>query len=70
MTGDEPAGDREAALVEFQTTMQRFLEAQERIMFAYLTGGERHGTNATGLAAGEVGGICTGRAAADAGHAA
>ena len=41
MTGDEPAGDREAALVEFQTTMQRFLEAQENIMLAYLTGGER-----------------------------
>ena len=40
MTGDEPAGDREAALVEFQTTMQRFLEAQENIMLAYF-GGER-----------------------------
>ena len=38
MTGDEPAGDREAALVEFQATMQRFLEAQESIMLAYLTG--------------------------------
>ena len=40
MTGDEPAGDREAALVEFQTTMQRFLETQENIMLAYF-GGER-----------------------------
>ena len=40
MKSDEPAGDREAALVEFQGTMQRFLELQERIMLAYLTGGE------------------------------
>ncbi len=40
MTGDEPAGDREAALVEFQTTMQRFLETQENIMLAYF-GGEQ-----------------------------
>jgi len=40
MTSDEPAGDREGALVEFQTTMQRFLETQERIMLAYLTHGE------------------------------
>ena len=40
MAGDESAGDREAALVEFQTTMQRFLEAQENIMLAYF-GGER-----------------------------
>ena len=40
MAGDESAGDREAALVEFQTTMQRFLETQENIMLAYL-GGER-----------------------------
>ena len=40
MTSDEPTSDREIALVEFQTTMQRFLEAQERIMLAYLTGGE------------------------------
>ena len=40
MTGDEPAGGSEAALVEFQTTMQRFLETQERIMLAYLGGGE------------------------------
>jgi acyl transferase domain-containing protein/NAD(P)-dependent dehydrogenase (short-subunit alcohol dehydrogenase family) len=38
MTGDEPAGEREAALVEFQTTMQRFLETQEAVMLAYLTG--------------------------------
>jgi len=40
MTGDDPTGDREAALVEFQTTMQRFLEAQESVMLAYLNGGE------------------------------
>ena len=40
MTGDDPTGDREAALVEFQTTMQRFLEAQENIMLAYLNGGQ------------------------------
>lgn len=40
MTGDEPAGDREAALAEFQATMQRFLETQENIMLAYF-GGER-----------------------------
>jgi acyl transferase domain-containing protein/NAD(P)H-dependent flavin oxidoreductase YrpB (nitropropane dioxygenase family)/NAD(P)-dependent dehydrogenase (short-subunit alcohol dehydrogenase family) len=38
MIGDESSGDREAAVVEFQTTMQRFLETQESIMLAYLTG--------------------------------
>ena len=38
MAGDESASDREAALAEFQTTMQRFLEAQENIMLAYLGG--------------------------------
>ncbi len=32
-------GEREAALVEFQATMQRFLEAQESVMLAYLSGG-------------------------------
>ncbi len=40
MADDESAGDREAALVEFQATMQRFLETQENIMLAYF-GGER-----------------------------
>jgi acyl transferase domain-containing protein len=40
MRGDDPTGSRQAALVEFQVTMQRFLEAQENIMLAYLNGGE------------------------------
>ena len=30
MTSDEPASDGEIALVEFQTTMQRFLEVEEK----------------------------------------
>jgi acyl transferase domain-containing protein/NADP-dependent 3-hydroxy acid dehydrogenase YdfG len=46
MTSDEPASDGEIALVEFQTTMQRFLEVQERIMLAYLTGAESTVRNA------------------------
>jgi acyl transferase domain-containing protein/NAD(P)H-dependent flavin oxidoreductase YrpB (nitropropane dioxygenase family)/NAD(P)-dependent dehydrogenase (short-subunit alcohol dehydrogenase family) len=46
MTSDEPASDRETALVEFQSTMQRFLELQERIMLAYLTDGESMERNA------------------------
>ncbi len=40
MTGDDPTGNREAAVVEFQRSMQQFLEAQERVMLAYLNGGE------------------------------
>jgi acyl transferase domain-containing protein/NAD(P)-dependent dehydrogenase (short-subunit alcohol dehydrogenase family) len=31
-------GDREAALAEFQMTMQRFLETQQNVMLAYLSG--------------------------------
>ena len=45
MTADESSGAREAALVQFQGTMQRFLEAQESVMLAYLTG-ERTVSNA------------------------
>jgi acyl transferase domain-containing protein/NAD(P)-dependent dehydrogenase (short-subunit alcohol dehydrogenase family) len=33
-----PEGEREALLVAYQETMQQFLESQERIMLAYLTG--------------------------------
>jgi acyl transferase domain-containing protein/NAD(P)H-dependent flavin oxidoreductase YrpB (nitropropane dioxygenase family)/NAD(P)-dependent dehydrogenase (short-subunit alcohol dehydrogenase family) len=45
MAADEPHGVREAALIQFQGTMQRFLEAQESVMLAYLTG-ERTRPNA------------------------
>ena len=31
-------GDREAVLAEFQATMQRFLETQQNVMLAYLSG--------------------------------
>jgi acyl transferase domain-containing protein/NAD(P)H-dependent flavin oxidoreductase YrpB (nitropropane dioxygenase family)/NAD(P)-dependent dehydrogenase (short-subunit alcohol dehydrogenase family)/acyl carrier protein len=37
MAADEPPGAREAALIQFQGTMKRFLEAQESVMLAYLT---------------------------------
>ncbi len=67
MTGDDPTGDREAALVEFQATMQRFLEAQENIMLAYLNGSQPARAERTaGVAADEAHGgrpNCTGAAA-------
>ena len=48
------AGAREAPLIQFQATMQRFLEAQESVMLAYLTRRAHAVQRATSSPAGEA----------------